>query len=196
MNSLETSRLIIRPWRDDDRPAFALMSADPQSMQYLGGVWDRATSDNFIDRCMMHAADYGYGIWAIVLKDGSEKNDGEKNDGEFIGFAGLKNVSFTAHFTPAVEIGWRLARPHWHKGYATEAATKILEYGFADLGLTEIISYVTPANKASVRVIEKLGMIKEAKSFHHPYMQEADPLSEMLLFRLKNNDFTSRPSDN
>lgn len=175
MTILETSHLIIRPWQDDDRPAFALMSADPKSMQYLGGVWDLATSDNFIDRCIRHAADHGYGVQAVALKDTDE----------FIGFAGLKNVTFTAHFTPAVEIGWRLARPHWNKGYATEAATKILEYGFSDLRLTEIISYVTPVNKASARVMEKLGMIKEEKSFHHPYMKKEDPLSEMVLFRLK-----------
>lgn len=175
MTTLTTDRLTLRPWQNSDRPPFAVMSADTESMQYLGSVWDQATADNFIDRMNKHHQDYGYGPMAIELKD----------SGEFIGFCGLKNVTFQSFFTPAIEIGWRIARPHWNQGYATEAARRIIDYGFSELKLPQIISYVTPANGASTKVMEKLGMIKE-QSFIHPSMNKEDLFSKMILFRLKN----------
>ncbi len=176
---LQTERLLIRPWQDSDRPAFAEMSADPEAMKYLGGIWDEATSDGFIDRCIAHLSDHGFGVCALEIK--------QKNT--LIGFAGLKKVSFKANFTPAIEIGWRLGKPYWNKGYATEAATEILTYAFHQLGIKEVISYVTPQNKASLKVMHKLGMSSnENENFKHPNMKQDDPMAEMVLYRIKSTN--------
>jgi RimJ/RimL family protein N-acetyltransferase len=177
MNDLETDRLILRQWKTEDRPSFALMSADPEAMRYLGGIWDRATSDNFIERQIQHFAGHGYGICAIELKE----------SGEFIGFTGIRHVPFEAHFTPAIEIGWRLSSRHWNKGYMTEAAKRVLDYGLNDLKLDEIVSFTSPLNVLSKRVMEKLGMTSDPKdNFRHPSVPADDILSEHVLYRMKN----------
>lgn len=177
---LETKRLRLRCWQDSDRSAFAEMSSDPDVMKYLGGVWNRETSDTFINHANQHFAQYGYGMCALELKE----------TGRFIGFTGLKNVPFKTHFTPAIEIGWRLSKNYWNNGYATEAAQKILEYAFDSLKLEEIVSYATPANNPSIKVMEKLRMrCNENGQFKHPWMPIEAPFSEMVLYRLKRTDY-------
>lgn len=176
---LETARLLIRPWQDSDRTSFADMSADPEAMKYLGGIWDKATSDGFIDRCLAHLSSHGFGVCALQLK----------KQNTLIGFAGLKRVSFEAAFTPAIEIGWRLATPYWNKGYATEAATASLTHAFHQLQISEVISYATPQNTASIKVMKKIGMRSNAdENFKHPNMNPDDPMSEMVLYRVKRSD--------
>ena len=109
---LESARLVLRQWRDSDLPDFARMCADPQVMRYFPAQLSHLESAALIGRIRGHFAEYGFGFWALQRKD----------TGEFIGLTGLANVSFEAGFTPAVEIGWRLAREHWGLGYASEAA--------------------------------------------------------------------------
>ena len=130
---LHSARLVLRQWRDADLPAFAHMCADPQVMRYFPARLDRLESAALICRIRGHFAEYGFGLWALQRKD----------SGEFIGLTGLQNVSFETAFTPAVEIGWRLAREHWGLGYASEAAWTALRCGFDRLQLDEIVAFTT-----------------------------------------------------
>src|SRR5690606_3606578 len=106
MIELYTPRLLLRQWRDDDLESLARMSADPEVMRYFPACLDRDESAALIERCGEHFARHGFGLWALERRD----------NGEFIGFTGLGHMGFEAHFTPAIEIGWRLARAHWGQG--------------------------------------------------------------------------------
>lgn len=108
MQSYRTPRLLLRSWKPSDREAFARLNADPEVMALLLGVPDRAASDALVDRIDAHFAEHGFGPWAVEVHNGAP----------FIGFVGLRRVGFTAQFTPAVEIAWRLARSAWGHGYA------------------------------------------------------------------------------
>lgn len=136
---LESARLILRQWSDNDLPAFAAMSADPQVMRYFPAPLSRLESAALIGRVRGHFAEHGFGLWALERKD----------TGAFIGFTGLGVVGFDAHFTPAVQIGWRLAREHWGLGYASEAAWTALRCAFDRLGLEEVVAFTAVDNLPS-----------------------------------------------
>jgi RimJ/RimL family protein N-acetyltransferase len=173
--TLSTPRLILRPWRDGDADSFAAMSADPAVMEFLGPVQDRAATDAIIGRIDRHFAAHGFGWWAAEAPGVAP----------FIGFIGLAHVDFGAHFTPAVEIGWRLARPYCARGYATEGARAALEAGFTQLGLSEIVSMTVPANRRSIRVMRRIGMTHDsAGDFDHPRLAQGDPLRRHVLYRI------------
>ena len=156
---LESARLVLRQWRDSDLPEFARMCADPQVMRYFPAPLDRLESAALIGRIRGHFAEYGFGAWALERKD----------SGEFIGLTGLMNVGFDADFTPAVEIGWRLAREHWGLGFASEAAWTALRCGFDRLQLEEIVAFTTEANLPSQKVMQAIGMHYDpAADFQHP----------------------------
>jgi len=122
----------------------------------------------------------GYGLWAVERKDTAG----------FIGYVGLWPATFPAHFTPAVEVGWRLAADQWGHGYATEAARAALAHGFDSLGLEEIVSFTSSVNVRSWRVMERLGMRRDANGdFEHPNVPEGHPLRPHILYRIK------RPAD-
>jgi RimJ/RimL family protein N-acetyltransferase len=129
-NALRTPRLTLRQWRDDDLDAFAALSSDAAVMAYLMPLDGRAASDAMAARIGQHFARNGFGFWAVELN----------GKAPFIGVIGLAVVSFEAHFTPAVEVGWRLARAYWGRGYAFEAAAAALEDGFGRLYLDETAS--------------------------------------------------------
>jgi RimJ/RimL family protein N-acetyltransferase len=151
------------------------MSADPEVMAYFPGVLDRAASDAVIDRAEAHFAEHGYGPWAIEVIGGEP----------FVGFTGLFTPRFSAHFMPAVEIGWRLARSAWGHGYAAEAAREACRIAFAELELRAIVSFTVPANVRSRRVMEGLGMSHDpAEDFDHPRMPEGHALRRHVLYRL------------
>src|ERR1700722_16415993 len=107
--AIETERLILREWREEDREPFARMNCDPAVMEFFPAMLSRTESDALVDRIEAHFAATGFGVWATELKA----------TGEFIGFVGLWVPKFEAHFTPCVEIGWRLAAAHWGCGLAT-----------------------------------------------------------------------------
>ena len=173
--TLTTSRLLLRPWRDDDLPAFAALSADPRVMEFLPAVLDRAASDVLAARIRDHFDRYGYGLWAVEVPGAAD----------FIGFVGLAVADFGAPFCPCVEIGWRLACAHWGRGYATEGARAALAFGFDRLGLREIVSFTTVANARSRRVMERLGMAHSpADDFEHPRLPPGHPLRPHVLYRL------------
>ncbi|MEA3178556.1 MAG: hypothetical protein QOI59_2079 [Gammaproteobacteria bacterium] len=108
----------------------------------------------------------------------------------FIGFVGLWVPSFTSHFTPCVEIGWRLAKEHWGNGYATEAAVACLRFGFENLTLQQIVAFTAPLNKRSTAVMERIGMSRNpADDFDHPNVPPGDPLRRHVLYRMNRSDW-------
>ena len=173
--SLTTERLLLRPWRDADLAPFAALNADPAVMEYFPTTLSRAESDAAAARIQRELSERGFGLWALELRGGP-----------FIGFTGLAVPSFDADFTPCVEIGWRIAREHWGKGYASEAAHRALAFGFERLGLAEIVSFTAVGNTRSRRVMEKLGMSHDpADDFEHPSLPPGHPLRRHVLYRIR-----------
>ncbi|MEZ4380574.1 MAG: GNAT family N-acetyltransferase [Nannocystaceae bacterium] len=174
---LETARLRLRPWSDDDLAPFAAMSADPAVMEHMPARLDRAASDGLAAKIRGHMRERGFGLWAVeVLRPAPAP---------FVGFVGLSVPPFAAAFTPCVEIAWRLAHAHWGRGYATEAGRAALAFGFDALGLAEIVSFTSLRNHRSSAVMERLGMVRDpAEDFDHPRLAAAHPLSRHLLYRL------------
>jgi RimJ/RimL family protein N-acetyltransferase len=172
---IRTQRLILRPWRDDDLAPFAAMNADPRVMEFFPAPLSRDESDASAGRIRAHFDAHGFGLWAIEVPGRSS----------FIGFTGLMPPRFEAHFTPAIEIGWRLAFEHWGQGYATEAARAVLAHGFETLGLAEIVSFTAVGNVRSRQVMEKIGMRHDARGdFDHPLIAEGHPLRPHVLYRV------------
>jgi len=175
---MRTERLLLRRWRADDRAPFAAMNADQRVTEFLPGPLSREESDALVARIESHFEQYGYGLWAVEI-DGVAP---------FAGFIGLARPRFTAHFTPCVEIGWRLAEAHWGKGYASEGAHAVLEHGFTAFAFAEIVSFTVPANHRSRRVMERIGMThSEADDFDHPLLPQGHPLRRHVLYRLARN---------
>jgi ribosomal-protein-alanine N-acetyltransferase len=167
--------LLLRPWRDEDMEAFAAMFDDPAVMAFLMPAKGRAAIEAIVGRIRAHFDPHGFGWWAAELQE----------TGAFIGFIGLSHIPFEAHFTPAVEIGWRLASAYWGKGYATEGARASLGAGFTQLGLDQIVSITVPANQRSWRVMKRIGMVRNpADDFDHPRLAEGDPLRRHVLYRI------------
>jgi RimJ/RimL family protein N-acetyltransferase len=172
--TLATERLILRAWREEDREAFARMNRDPAVMEFFPALLTPAESDALVDRAEAHIAAHGFGPWAVELK----------STGEFIGFIGLSTPRFEAHFTPCVEIGWRLAAAHWGRGLATEGAHAVAAYGLGKLGLNELVSFTSENNIRSRRVMEKIGMTHNAADdFDHPGLPEAHCHRRHVLYR-------------
>jgi RimJ/RimL family protein N-acetyltransferase len=172
---ITTPRLLLRPWRDDDIAPFAALNADPRVMEYFPRLLDRSESDAQVARIRAHFDRHGYGAWAVEAPGVAK----------FIGYVGLGIPRFESHFTPCVEIGWRLSFEHWGHGYATEAARAALEFGFDELQLDEIVSFTVPANLRSRRVMERLGMIHSpAQDFDHPLVPKGHALRRHVLYRL------------
>ncbi|HEY7389476.1 MAG TPA: GNAT family N-acetyltransferase [Bryobacteraceae bacterium] len=177
---LETSRLILRRWREADFEPFYRINSDPRVMEFFPACLTRAESDALIARAEAHFEKHGFGPFAVETRAG----------GNLAGFVGLFIPRFEAHFTPCVEIGWRLAPEFWNQGLATEAALRVLRLGFDELGLNELVSFTVPANLRSRRVMEKLGMSYFGE-FDHPELTEGHPLRRHVLYR-KSKD---RPKD-
>ena len=149
MDTVETERLRLRPWRPDDIEPLATLFAEPAVWWYpFGRGLTRQESERFLDRHMRSVEEHGFGMWAAELKDGKE----------LIGYVGLAVPVWLPEVLPAVEIGWRLHPSHWGRGLATEGARASLRYGFDVVGLDRIISIYMPENEASGRVMTKLGM--------------------------------------
>lgn len=174
--TLTTERLVLRPWRASDREPFAAMNADPEVMEFFEATLTREESEAFADRIERGFEEHGGWGWFVIEHRAS---------GAFLGFGGLARVRFEAHFTPAVEIGWRLARAAWGHGYATEAAREVVRFAFEELGLDEVVAFAVPANERSVAVMRRLGMTHdEAGDFDHPLLAADSPLRRHVLYRL------------
>lgn len=156
---LQTERLSLRRWRDDDLDALAAMNADPEVMRYImdGSVRDRARSAADLRRMTDSWEQRGFGLFAVELRPTAARPEAAGP----VGWAGLSVPEFLPEVLPAVEIGWRLDRRHWGHGYATEAAAAALRYGFTELGLERVVSIRHVDNDRSRRVMEKLGLSYE-----------------------------------
>jgi RimJ/RimL family protein N-acetyltransferase len=168
---LRTEHLVLRRWRPADREPFAALNSDPEVMEHLHGLMSREESDSFVDRIEADWRDRDFGLWAVEVPD----------EADLIGYVGL-----AVHpFMPTPEIGWRLARPFWGRGFATEGARAVLADGFDRLGLTEIVSFTIPDNVRSTRVMERLGMTHDPNDdFDHPRFPPGHRLSRHVLYRI------------
>ncbi len=160
------------------------MNADPVVMEHFPAVLTREESDALVDQIEAGFESNGFGLWAVEVRDGAP----------FVGFVGLNVPRFDAPFTPAVEIGWRLDRRHWGRGYATEAAGSALAAGFSEAGLEEIVSFTSTGNLRSRRVMERLGMHRApADDFDHPRLPVGHQIRRHVLYRLRRTEW--RPDE-
>jgi RimJ/RimL family protein N-acetyltransferase len=173
--TLRTDRLLLRRWRLDDLEPFATLNSDAEVMEHFQKPLSREESDAFVMRIEAEFDECGFGLWAVEVP----------GHAPFVGFVGLHRVPFDAPFTPAVEVGWRLAHAHWGQGYATEAARASVRYGLEEAGLDEIVSFTTPGNVRSWKVMERLGMVRDPDSdFDHPNVPVGHRLRRHVLYRL------------
>jgi RimJ/RimL family protein N-acetyltransferase len=174
---LLTDRLRLRAWLPTDRAPFAALNADPRVMEHFVTTLSRERSDALAIE-FEEAFDWqGFGFWAVEVPGVTA----------FAGFIGFEVPAFQTHFTPCVEIGWRLSADYWNRGYATEGARAALRFGFDTLQLAEIVATTVPRNVRSRRVMEKLGMLRNpADDFDHPLVPDGHPLRRHVLYRLSN----------
>lgn len=179
-----TDRLILRPWRQDDRAPFARMNSDPAVMQYFPATLTAEETNQLVDRIEAHFALHGFGLWAAETREHPQ----------FIGYIGLAVPRFETTFAP-FEIGWRLAVSHWGRGLALEGAQAVVRHAFGNLNLPEVVSFTVPANLRSRRVMEKLRMTNDpADDFDHPLFSEGHPLRRHVLYRLTREAWLARES--
>jgi RimJ/RimL family protein N-acetyltransferase len=174
--TVRTPRLLLRRWRYDDLRPFAEINADAQVMEFFPSRLSRSESDALAARIQRHFDEHGFGLWAVEIAEVTP----------FAGFIGLSIPRFEAHFTPCVEIGWRLGAPFWGQGYAGEGAAAVLELAFGSLRLDEVVSMTAVGNERSRRVMEKIGMTTDAADdFDHPQLAVGHRLSRHVLYRIK-----------
>lgn len=173
---VETPRLVLRQWRAADRAPFAALNGDPQVTEHLLPLTPQE-SDALADRLAAGIDEHGWGFWAVEAPGVAP----------FIGFVGIKPLAPILPFAPGVEIGWRLARPHWGRGYASEAAEAALRVGFEQVGLDEIVAFTVAANLRSRAVMDRLGMKADAGLFDHPAVPAGSPLRAHVLYRIGRN---------
>jgi RimJ/RimL family protein N-acetyltransferase len=155
---------------------------DPEVMRYFASPGTVEGSNEMIDRWSAQIEEQGWSNAAVERKD----------TGEFIGFVGLSVPRRELPFTPCVEIGWRLAREHWGRGFATEAAMAMLRAGFEQVGLEEIVSFTSIVNEPSRRVMERIGMTKANEDFDHPAIPEGSELRRHCLYRLTRDEWARK----
>jgi len=176
---LTTDRIILRQWRSEDREPFAAINADPEVMRFFDQPRTCAESDATADRLEAHIDEHGFGFWAAELRE----------TGEFVGFVGVEYVPPELSFSPAVEIGWRIDKRFWGKGLAPEGARACLLFAFSKLQLDEVVSFTAELNTPSIRVMEKIGMIRDKfGDFEHPAVPEGHPIRPHVLYRIGSND--------
>ena len=171
---LQTERLLLRGWENEDIDPFSALNADESVMEFFPEVRSRAETKKAIARFSNHFDKHNFGFFAAE----------ELETGRFIGFIGLSNVGYETDFTPCVEIGWRLAVEHWGKGYATEGARACLEFGFQFLNLNKVYSFTPILNTRSENVMRKLGM-KKVGVFEHPRIETGHHLREHVLYQIQ-----------
>ena len=183
---LITERLLLRQWKDEDRRIFAAINSDPEVMRYFPRTFTIRESDAFVDFNTECIAKQGWGSWAVE----------NINTGEFIGYVGF---AYPADWHPCagqLEIGWRLARRHWGRGYATEAAAFALGVGFDAFAFEQVISFTAVCNLPSVNVMKKIGMHQDNVGFRHPRIDTDSPLCEHVVYRLDRAEWQNVPAGN
>ncbi len=175
---IETSRLQLRDWKETDLEPFIRLNADKKVMTYFPNTLSTEEATAFYHSIISEMKEKEFGLFAAEVK-------GNKN---FIGFIGFHRATFEADFTPCIEIGWRLKKEAWGKGYATEGATACLQYGFTELGF-RVYSFTADINQPSKNVMIKTGM-NYIKTFNHPKVKKDSPLSKHVLFHINQDNCT------
>lgn len=170
---IETERLLLREWLPSDEISYIKMNKDIAVMQFFPTILTAEQSIEHIARISTLIKEAGYGLFAVERKE----------DGAFIGFTGFSHPRFEASFTPCVEIGWRIAKKYWNKGYATEAAKACLVFGFTEMQWKEICSFTSVLNNRSENMMRKIGMQK-AEEFDHPLLDKGHPLQKHVLYKI------------
>jgi RimJ/RimL family protein N-acetyltransferase len=156
--TIETDRLRLRGWEDRDLDPYAALCADPDVMRWIGTgePQSRARAAAAIGEFLVGWDRQGFDLFCVADID----------DDVCIGFAGLHVPDFLPEVLPAVEIGWRLARPAWGRGLGTEAGRAVVEFAFGPVGLDRLVSIARPRNRASTNIMSKLGMTLERTTVH------------------------------
>ena len=178
---LKTERLILRQWTDDDFVPFSTINGDKEVMEFYPSPLTAQESNNMANRVQALIQQRGWGFWAIEIPS-TEK---------FIGFVGLHTPKQSLPFSPCVEIGWRISKAHWGKGYATEAAKQSLRFAFTILKLGEVVSFTTLANTRSQAVMQKIGMVNTGNNFMHPDIAGTHPQCEHVLYKITKSEWTN-----
>lgn len=176
---IETSRLRLRDWKDTDFEPFRQLNADEEVMKFSPKTLSKEESDAFCQAIIAEIKECGFGLYAVEVKATNE----------FIGFIGFHRATFESDFTPCIEIGWRLKKEVWGKGYATKGAKACLEYGFEELGFDEIFSFTADINEPSKQVMRKIGL-EFVKEFDHPKVDPDSTLREHVLYSKQRNEWT------
>ena len=175
VRELRTERLLLRAWRSEDRNPYAALNADPVVMEHFPSTLTREQSDEHVDRILTAFEQHGWGLWAAEVP----------GETAFIGFIGLGIPRFEAHVMPCVEVGWRLARSAWGRGYAPEGATEVLRFAFEEIELEEVVSFTSVGNAKSRRVMEKIGLTHDpADDFDHPTVPPGHRIQRHVLYRM------------
>ena len=168
---IETPRLLLRRWQDSDLEPYVRLNADTEVMRYFPVPYSSSQTKAFYDLIQQEFADYGYGLYATE----------EKASGRFMGYIGFHHAKLAVNFCPCIEIGWRLDKAFWNKGYATEGAKACLDYGFSHLGFEKVYSFTAIVNLPSERIMQKIGMKLEGH-FEHPDIPEGHPLRSHVFY--------------
>ncbi len=171
--TLQTPRLALRPWRSEDLDPLFAINGDAESMRHFPVPMTRAESDAWAARLQAHIDEHGWGFWVVE----------DRASAAFAGVVGLMHIPWQARFTPAVEVGWRIAPAFRRQGLAEEAARAALDFAFGTLALPEVVAFTAPGNVASWRLMERLGMRADG-DFDHPRLPEGHALRRHLLYRI------------
>jgi RimJ/RimL family protein N-acetyltransferase len=175
--------ILLRPWRDDDLDPFVAMNADTEVMRFFQKPLTETESGGYLTRIRSIFDEQGWGLWAVEV------------DGAFAGLTGLAAPSFSAHFTPCIEIGWRFRREYWGRGIAYAAASAARTFAFEELKLRELVSFTTVANTRSRRLMERLGLSTDSEdNFLHPLVPLGNPLRRHVLYRISNTSWQAATS--
>jgi RimJ/RimL family protein N-acetyltransferase len=173
---MTSDSILLRQWREDDLEPFAEMNADTEVMRFFPNPLTKAESKEFLMRLRASIEQRGWGLWAVEV------------EGAFAGFTGLAEPKFVAHFTPCVEIGWRLRREYWGRSIAYTAALAAQSFAFENLKLPELVSFTTAINTRSRRLMDRLGFSRnENDDFLHPSLAPDSPLRPHVLYRKPNH---------
>ncbi len=174
----KSERLGFRTWNDHDLPAFVEINSDKEVMEHFPKLLTKEETAEFIERLKKHYVTNRYCYFATEVL----------HTGEFIGFIGLAYQEYKTEFTPAVDIGWRLKKSAWGKGFATEGAKRCLEFAFNELGLDNVISTCTEKNSKSESVMKKIGM-KKVGEFNHPKLKDYPDFEKCLCYEINHSYF-------
>ena len=179
---IETDRLILRNWWDDDIQPFAALNQDPEVMAYFPAPYTYDQTAGFVSVIRKMIGERGWGFWAVEWK----------RSGDFVGMVGLNEVPFDVPISQTLEVGWRLQRNYWGRGVATEAAVASLRYAFDELDAPEVAAFTAVTNQRSRRVMERLGMIEQPDGFDHVRVPEGNPLRPHVLYVIQPTQFRSQ----